>query len=487
MSKIRTALLFSALGQYSVHFITLISITILARLLTPAEIGVYAVAGSVSLLATELRSLGVVQFLIREKEINEEKIRTALGITIAVSWTLGLVIILAAQAVSQFYNEPAIRNILWIMSSTFFIGPFTSVPIALWMREMQFRSRFIQRFFGSVFNSGSTIIFVLMGYSYYGIAMGTTLGLIVELLIAIYLQPRGTVWWPAFAWMGKLVKFGLYTSSNGLFHRFSESIPDLVIGRLASMADVGMFSRGLGVTLFINQIIISAVSPVVLPHFSDVNRSGKSVSDAYLKTVRLQLAFSWPIYAVVSIAAYPMIRALFGDQWDKAVPIAAILSLWAMLTSIHTFSSEILIVKERERLIFLMGLFVLIVRFVGVLIAVPYGLVMIAWAIVFSGLVESVVKTFMIKKAAGISVSRMILNLASSFFIALACWFAAYGINQFMPFRETSPWISIFTLFVCLAFVWLLLLKVTRHDAWDVVLEIFHKVPINKFQKTKSP
>ena len=64
--KLSKASLFYSLGQYSVHILIFVSIVILARLLSSEEIGTLAVAGSVSILAMELHTIGVVQFLVRE-------------------------------------------------------------------------------------------------------------------------------------------------------------------------------------------------------------------------------------------------------------------------------------------------------------------------------------------------------------------------------------------------------------------------------------
>ena len=393
MSSIRKAIMYSALGQYSVQIVKFVAVIVLSRIITPEEVGVFAVAGSVSLLATELRSMGVVQFLIRENELNDKKVRTALGVTIAVSWFLGIIIVGVAPSVADFYEEAALRDILWILSITYFLGPFTSVPIALWRRSMQFQAQFVQKFLSAIAGSAFAIALVSLGYSYYGLAIGAVVGLIIELMVAIYLRPAGSVWVPAFSWMGELVKFGMYTTANGLFFRFTQSVPDLVIGKMASMSDVGLFSRGLGMILFVNQIILSAVSPVVLPHLSEVNRSGKSVADAYVRANKLQVVISWPIFAVVGVAAYPIIRVLFGDQWDLAAPLASILAIWVMLTSVHCYATEALIATGGERLVFLTGFVVFIFRFAGVLLTVQYGLEPIAWSIVASGFVEFLIKS----------------------------------------------------------------------------------------------
>ncbi len=68
-----------------IQIVSLFSVAILARLLTPSEVGVFAVASSLTFLASELRALGVGQYLVREEEINQQKIRSATGLMICIS------------------------------------------------------------------------------------------------------------------------------------------------------------------------------------------------------------------------------------------------------------------------------------------------------------------------------------------------------------------------------------------------------------------
>ena len=324
--------------------------------------------GTASILATELSSFGVVQFLIREKNIHENKIRSVLGMAIIVSWGLGLILILSAPYIAVFYDKPAIKIILWILSVSFFIAPFLGVPVALWKRNMLFHQIAMMSFIGQLVTSVSVITLVLFGFSYYGLALGTIIGAISRLLITIVFKPPGTVWMPRFTMLRSMIKFGFFASLTNLFARLTESIPDLVIGKMATMADVGHFSRGFGAILFLNKIIVSAVRPVILPHLAEIKRSGRSVAEAYLRTVNLLLAFTLPVFTVASAASYPMIIALFGNQWISAVPITSILAIWVMFISVHSFSASAFIVSGTESLMFKTGLIVTVLRFILVLL-----------------------------------------------------------------------------------------------------------------------
>lgn len=474
--NLKVALLFSAIGQYSTQILGFVSIMILARLLSPDEIGVYAVAGTASLIASELSSFGVVQYLIREKEINENKIRSVLGMAVMVSWGLGIMLIISAPYIAVFYEKPAIKTILWILSISFFLVPFFSVPIALWKRQMQFHQIALLGFTAQLVTTISAITLVLLDFSYYGLALGAIIGLFSRLLITIFLKPPGTVWIPKFTLARHLFQFGIFTSSTNVFARFSEGTPDLVIGKIGSMADVGYFSRGYGAVLFLNKILTSAVAPVILPHLAEVKRYGGSVAEAYLRSVKLLLAFTWPAFAVVGAASYPMIIGLFGDQWVSAVPVASILAVWIMFVSVHSFSPSAFIVSGGEKLMFLTGLVISISRLGLVVFTASQGLELVAWAMVVSGIIELCVNTLALKKSIGLKINEMVIALLPNLFIAIICWLTTKLIDRVIIFEETNPFQSIAIIAISVSIIWLLLLRVTKHEAWYLIWGILSKI-----------
>ena len=351
---------------------------------------------------------------------------------------------------------------------------------------MQFGELLIVKFFSSIVRSGSSIGFVLLGFSYYGLAMGTFAGAVVELLLITYFRPAGIPWTPSFSKFKALLKFGFYTSSANTLQKFSYSIPDLVLGRLASMAEVGLFSRGLGLVLFLNKLIVQAVGPVLLPYLSSIKRKGGSVADAYLQAIVLQSAFSWPLFAVVNLSAYPMIRAVFGTQWDFAIPIASTLAIWAIFQSTHSLSSFALLSVKKEKLMSAKELIIFVVRFVAILVAAPYGLNVVAWAMVASGLIELMVNVWAIKKALHIDVRQQIISFVPSMIVTAACWGALKSLGYIFDFHALNPWLSLVIIGANMLLVWLIALYVTKHQAWVVINQLLGRITSNRLGKNKG-
>ena len=88
MPSIRKALALSFASKYSSLAIHTAAVMVLARLLTPAEIGVYSVGAAVVALAHVVRDFGVGNYRIQEKELTAERISAALDVVVLIAWAI---------------------------------------------------------------------------------------------------------------------------------------------------------------------------------------------------------------------------------------------------------------------------------------------------------------------------------------------------------------------------------------------------------------
>jgi len=143
MSTVRRAVFFSAATRYGMTLIGLVTTMVIARLLTPAEIGTFAIASAIVMVMSEFRLLGAGVYLVRESELTDEKIRSANGLTVLISWGMGLIIWLIAPSIADLYELASIEVIFKILSVSFFLAPAISIPSALLTREFRDRKSFV--------------------------------------------------------------------------------------------------------------------------------------------------------------------------------------------------------------------------------------------------------------------------------------------------------------------------------------------------------
>ena len=120
---------------FAIIFVTTV---VIARLLTPQEIGIFSLSVAVLALAHMLRDFGVGQYLVQEKVLTAGKIRAAGGFALLTSWSLGAIILLSSRTLSGFYGHEGVKDVLDIAALNFFIIPFTAPTISIFRRDMQF-------------------------------------------------------------------------------------------------------------------------------------------------------------------------------------------------------------------------------------------------------------------------------------------------------------------------------------------------------------
>ena len=86
MSKTRRAVYLSAVARYSDMIVQFVSVMVIARLLTPEEIGIFSISLAVIALAQTLREFGLGAYVVQERELDRARIRSAFGVALVLAW-----------------------------------------------------------------------------------------------------------------------------------------------------------------------------------------------------------------------------------------------------------------------------------------------------------------------------------------------------------------------------------------------------------------
>ena len=125
----RRAVLLSFLERYLSLVIYFGATVILARLLTPEELGIFSVGMAVIGMAHALRDFGVSTYVIQEEHLDEARVQTAFTVTLIISWSIGGILASLSGTLASFYDEPRIRGLILLLSTTFLFLPWSSVRI----------------------------------------------------------------------------------------------------------------------------------------------------------------------------------------------------------------------------------------------------------------------------------------------------------------------------------------------------------------------
>lgn len=323
----RRSLFFSFLDRYASLLIAVLSSMVIARLLTPTEIGVFSVTMVLLMFVATVRDMGAGQYLVQEKNLTTERIRAVWAVQLGLGVLLAALVLLASYPVAVFYNEPRMRNIMLVVAVNYAINPFGSLTYAWLMREMQFESIALIRFSSSASAALVSTWLAWKGFGPISLAFGSLASTVVNVLISIYYRPKDFPWLPGVAEIRRVLVFGSQLTVSSIVGTVSSSAPELLVGKLQSLTAAGLYSRASGLVQMFHRLFVDAVGAVCLPWFARQSRERGSFVEPFLKATAYVTAFGWSFCLVVVCLAHPIIRVLYGNQWDLAVELARLLAV----------------------------------------------------------------------------------------------------------------------------------------------------------------
>lgn len=323
----RRSLFFSFLDRYASLAITIASSMVIARLLTPAEIGVFSVTMVLLMFVSTVRDMGAGQYLVQEKDLTKERIRAVWAVQLGLGLSLAMLMLLVSYPLSVFYDEPRMRDIMMVVALNYAINPFGSLTYAWLMREMQFARVALMRFSAGLIGAVVSIWLAWENFGPISLAFGSLASTVVNALVAIYFRPRWFPWLPGIREIRRVLVFGSQLTASSLVTTAAASAPELLLGKLQDLISVGFYSRANGLVQMFHRLFVDAVGAVCLPWFAKQSREHGSFVDPFLKATAYVTAFGWSFCLAVICLAQPIIRVLYGDQWDQSVDLARLLAL----------------------------------------------------------------------------------------------------------------------------------------------------------------
>lgn len=336
--------------------ITFLLSILLARLLSPEEYGTIAMINIFIALSNVFISNGFASSLIQNKDAKDIDFSTNLYLSLFVSLILYFIIFLIAPYFADFYDNSDLCVLIRVYCLSLFLLSYNSIQNAWVSRHMIFKKIFYATLSGSI---GSGLIGLYMAYNGWGVwslVAQYLSNIIINMIVMISIVP----WKPylSFSWdRGKtMFKYGSNLIASGLLGTGFNQLRQLIVGKVFSPSDLGLFNRAHQFPNLIYSNIENSLAQVLFPaisNFSDNSEKVKQMTRNSIKTSSYILFFFLTLLAAV---AQPMVEILLNERWVACVPFLQIMCLEAMLNSVSTVNLQTIKAMGRSDLLFKMEL-----------------------------------------------------------------------------------------------------------------------------------
>ena len=348
----RSALLAVAM-QWSIRLIGLVSVFILARLLSPRDFGIVGIAMATVALVEIFSMIGLRQALLRMKAPEREHLDTAWTLQLLLFSALGLVVAALAPLAAHIYDEPALAAVIAVLATRFLFLGLVNIGIVDFDRNLDFGRDLRMRVGARLLSFAVTVAAAVLLRSYWALVIGLMLqsGL---LCLASYLmhpfRPRLSL-----ARRSELLGVSIWMFLNYGAQILHHQVERLVIGRFAAMSLVGLYSVSKDLSSIFTQEIATALNRVT---YVTTARTGRPLSEDPGRVAVMLGTYamiSAPMGLGLAATAEAAVAVLLGGQWLAAAPLLQLIAPASALYAVYKLIASSLQASGHERLTALMS------------------------------------------------------------------------------------------------------------------------------------
>ncbi|TVX79107.1 lipopolysaccharide biosynthesis protein [Peribacillus simplex] len=478
-NKIINATKWSSITEISAKLVSPITNMILARILVPEAFGIVATITMIISFVDMFTDSGFQKYLVQH-EFKDEKDKhdnaniafwTNFGISLLL---LGIIYIFREQ-IATLVGNPGLGNVIAIACLQLPITSFSSIQMALYQRDFDFKTLFLVRIISTFIPFVVTIPLALLGFSYWALIIGT---ICIQLSNALILTIKSK-WKPKLFYSMRIFKemfsFSIWSLIEAISIWLTIWVDAFIIGNTLSEYYLGLYKTSTTMVNALMALITSATVPVLFSTLSRLQKNDSQFNHVFLKIQRLVSIFVFPLGVGVYLYSDLATKLLLGSQWSEA---SSVIGIWALTSSIMivfgSYCSEVYRAKGRPKLSLLAQVLHLIVLVPTIIISAKYGFWVLVYARSWIRLQILLIHFIIMKFSIGIPIFKTIWSVFPTAVSALFMLFLGYVLQQM---NEGILW-SVVSIIICALFYFTILLFFPnmRSEIYKIGKRIISKV-----------
>ena len=361
---------YTALAKYCGIIISLIVAGVLARLLSPDDFGIVAVATVIIAFFNLLTDMGVSPAIIQHKSLTKDDLSDIFSFTVWTGIGLSALFFAASWIIADYYESEILRTLCQLLSVNLFFASATIVPGALFYRNKEFKFIAIRSFVIQISAGVAAITAALCGAGLYALIINPIVSSVLIFVISFQRYPQRLRFTLGLTILRKIFSYSAYQFLFNVINYFSRNLDKLLIGKYMNMSDLGYYEKSYRLMMLPLQNITQVITPVMHPIFSDFQNDKGKLLSSYERIVRFLAFIGLPLSVLLFFTAEEVTLIIFGNQWMPSVPVFRILSLSVGIQIILSSSGSIFQAAGDTRSLFVCGVFSSAFNVAGILLGI---------------------------------------------------------------------------------------------------------------------
>jgi O-antigen/teichoic acid export membrane protein len=426
-ASVASGVLWSSLKNWGTRVTTLLVFLVVARLLTPAEMGFFAFALGVVTICAAFSDLGLAEFAVYNK--TERIIESSiwwLQLAIALLLSVGMAILFSFDLWQTSELPEDGRLAFYALLATLPLVTAVKVPEAIMRRRMEFQALAARSMISIIFGAVVGVALALSGAGLWSLVAKQ----IVEAVADFFLYFKMSGWRP-FAKPSLQPSFVVFQSGWGIvasrvIDALGQRADALIIGTFLGFSSLGQYSMALRVFQVLNEGIVQPVTSVIATAFAHTKEDPFQRRSFFLASVEFASLITAPIFALSIMFGDFWLPFFFGAQWVAAGESFAILSLTGLIIGFSSLNGFSLLANGSNREFVVLTFFgssVSIMLLIGACYYLPDS---VAWALPLKAALVFPLSLWLAKKLIGFDLRGYLLALRPAAFASFAAFSSAF-------------------------------------------------------------
>jgi len=327
---------------------------IVARILTPADYGLFGMATVFLGLVTLVSEFGLGSAVVALRDLSDEAIAQINSLSLLFGVAAFAASIGAAGPLGRFFHSPQLPPVIMVLAAGFLIGAFKTVPSALLERDLRFKTLALVDAGQALVLAAAMVAVALLGFGYWTLVFGELLSAALS-TTAIVAVRRHAFAWPRPRTLGPALTFSAHLIGSRLCWYLTSNADFAVAGRLLGKAALGAYSFAWTIAEVPLDRICALVTRVTPAVFSAVQRDHAALRRYVLRITEGLALLAWPAGFGMALVARDLVLVVLGDQWRATVGPLQVLGVSAALRSVIPIVPQVLFIVGESRRAFRYG------------------------------------------------------------------------------------------------------------------------------------
>lgn len=412
-AQLAKGVLWLSAAKAVVTVLALCSTFILARLLTPEDFGLVALALTMLEVLAAVTELSLASSLVHHAKPTEEHFHTAWTMNLIRGGLIGAGFAAASPWVAELYHDERLVPVMCWMGLSVFINGAANPRVVVLTRQLVFWQEFAvlvaQKMAGVVASIAVAYVFRSHWALIVGLLCTQVAGVATSYIVVPY-RPRFSL-----GHMRDLLSFSVWLSLGQIVNTLNWRLDHLFIGASMGASALGLYTVGDKLAALPTRETIGPIEQALFPGLRAVVDDPPRLQRGYLRAQAIIVAAAMPVGMLFALQAEVIVRLVLGEKWLDAVIIIQMLAAVFALQTLASPVRPLAMALGSTRLLFMRDLAMFAVR-VPVIAAAAWfgGLVMVLQARAVTGLATIVLNMTVVRRLSGLSMTTQLRSTERS-------------------------------------------------------------------------